>query len=48
MGDSVKYAEEIAANRANRDARAVVHSQSAHYDLERYIRNKDAISSVVE
>lgn len=43
-----RFAREIAANRANWDARAAVHSQSPFYDLQRYIRDEHALSGVVE
>lgn len=37
----------LAANKANWDARAVVHSQSTYYDVGRYIHDPRAISGVV-
>lgn len=38
----------LAANRANWDARAGVHATSPFYDVAQYVRDRDAISSVVE
>lgn len=44
----MERAELIAANRANWNARAVIHRDSAFYDIERFVRDPDFISDVVE
>lgn len=42
------FSDQIEVNRANWDARAEIHARSSFYDLEQYIQNPSAISSVVE
>ncbi len=42
------FDKELAANRANWDARAAVHAGSAFYDLEHYADDPQAISTIVE
>lgn len=45
--DTSDTSELLAANRANWDARAVVHATSAFYNVERYVDDPNAISDVV-
>jgi len=42
------YAKKMNANRANWDSRAKVHAGSEFYNLEQYVKNPKAISTVVE
>lgn len=42
------YEQEIEVNQANWNARATVHAKSKSYDLERYVKDPSAISSVVD
>ena len=48
MSSTDDIAEQVAANRANWDARAVVHAASSFYDIERYVNDPLAISKVVD